>query len=102
MNQLPDPPPVVISLAVLPDYVQAGTIWAGILEDGVYLSTRRGQRWAVWNFGLLAPHVLGVFIFPNFGHPILGRIKQCLPAPSRKDYYSEDQGNSWVRLFCWL
>ncbi len=56
--QLPDPAPVVISLVFSPHYAGDGVVWAGTLEDGVFLSTNRGQKWILWNFGLIDCHIL--------------------------------------------
>ena len=61
-----DPPPVVIDLAVSPDFLHDGTLFAGTMEDGVFNSSDRGGHWASWNFGLLDLNVICLAISRSF------------------------------------
>ena len=63
---LPDPPPMVVSLAISPNYAYDGGLLAGTLEDGVLCSTDRGVQWSTWNFGLLDLNTYDLAISPNF------------------------------------
>lgn len=63
---LPDPPPMVVSLALSPNYAYDGGLLAGTLEDGVLCSTDRGVQWSSWNFGLLDLNTYDLAISPNF------------------------------------
>lgn len=65
-SMLPSPPPVISCLTVSPDYVRDGVIFAGAMEDGVFRSSDRGDRWVRWNFGLLDLHVLALALSPGF------------------------------------
>ena len=63
---LGSPPPSVICLAVSPNYLEDGTIFAGTMEDGVFCSTDRGVYWSGWNFGLLDLNINCLAISPDF------------------------------------
>ena len=63
---LPSPPPVVSCLVASPDYERDGVLFAGTMEDGVFRSSDRGERWVRWNFGLLDLHVLALALSPDF------------------------------------
>lgn len=65
-SALPAPPPVVSCLAVSPDYVRDGVVFAGTMEDGVFRSSDRGDHWVRWNFGLLDLHVMALALSPAF------------------------------------
>lgn len=60
------PPPTVSALAISPNFIQDGTLFAGTLEDGVFRSSDRGWHWSVWNFGLMDLRTLCLAISPNF------------------------------------
>lgn len=60
------PPPLVTALAIAPNYDRDGVLFAGTLEDGVFRSGDRGERWSAWNFGLLDLGVLSLAISPRF------------------------------------
>jgi photosystem II stability/assembly factor-like uncharacterized protein len=64
--RLPEPPPVVSSLAVSPAFTRDGVVLAGTVEDGVFRSADRGRTWTRWNFGLLDLNVLALAISPDF------------------------------------
>ena len=64
--EFPSPPPFVTSLAFSPNYEQDGLIFAGTLEDGVFVSRDRGYRWNTWNFGLLDLNILALEVSPAF------------------------------------
>jgi photosystem II stability/assembly factor-like uncharacterized protein len=60
------PPPLVTTLAISPNYDRDGVLFAGTLEDGVFRSGDRGERWGAWNFGLLDLGALALAISPHF------------------------------------
>ena len=62
----PDPPPTISALAFSPDFKIDQTIFAGTMEDGVFVTTNGGERWVAWNFGLLDLNVICLAISPNF------------------------------------
>ena len=62
----PPPAPVVVALAVSPNFSQDDTLFAGTAEDGVFISTDGGFSWAAWNFGLLDANLLCLAISPDF------------------------------------
>lgn len=64
--ELPPPPPLVVCLVESPNYSEDGTLLAGTLEDGVFCSVDRGNRWNTWNFGLLDLRILAMAISPDF------------------------------------
>jgi photosystem II stability/assembly factor-like uncharacterized protein len=63
---LPAPPPNITALAIPVNYSEAGILFAGTLEDGVYRSSDRGRHWSASNFGLLDLNVLCLSISPAF------------------------------------
>ena len=63
---LPSPPPAISALAISPNFIQDGIVFAGTLEDGMLRSSDRGGRWDAWNFGLLDLNILCVAISPDF------------------------------------
>jgi photosystem II stability/assembly factor-like uncharacterized protein len=65
---LPSPPPVISALAISPNFIQDGIVFAGTLEDGMLRSSDRGGRWHGWNFGLLDLNVLCLAISPGFAN----------------------------------
>jgi photosystem II stability/assembly factor-like uncharacterized protein len=64
--RLPSPLPVISSLAISPNFIQDGIVFAGTLEDGMLRSSDRGGRWYAWNFGLLDLNILCLTISPDF------------------------------------
>ncbi len=64
--EFPTPPPFIASLVFSPNYERDGVIFAGTLEDGVYVSRDRGYHWHAWNFGLLDLNVLALAISPDY------------------------------------
>lgn len=60
------PPPFVSTLAISPNFVRDGVLFAGTMEDGVFRSGDRGGRWSAWNFGLLDLGVLCIDISADF------------------------------------
>jgi photosystem II stability/assembly factor-like uncharacterized protein len=63
----PNPPPLISTLAISPDFLHDGIILAGTTEDGVFHSDDNGQHWKAWNFGLLDLNVYCMGISPDFG-----------------------------------
>ena len=66
---LPTPPPLVSALALSPRYAADGTVLAATVEDGVFRSGDRGNKWGSWNFGLLDLDVYALALSPAFGGP---------------------------------
>lgn len=50
--ELDSPAPIVIALAISPDFARDGLILAATLQDGIFFSSDRGVKWQGWNFGL--------------------------------------------------
>jgi photosystem II stability/assembly factor-like uncharacterized protein len=65
---LPTPAPAVTALAVSPNFGEDGLIAAGTAEDGIFVSTDRGENWIPWNFGLIDLHVNALAISANYAH----------------------------------
>ncbi len=63
---LPPPEPFVSTLTVSPGFVDDGIIFAGTMEDGVFLSNDRGARWDAWNIGLFDLNILCLAVSPDF------------------------------------
>jgi photosystem II stability/assembly factor-like uncharacterized protein len=66
ITTLPTPPPVVADLVISPHFREDGVLLAATVEDGVFRSSDRGQRWKAWNFGLLDLRLLCLSISPAF------------------------------------
>ncbi len=60
------PPPLIVALAVSPNYSRDGVLLVGTAEDGVYHSADRGSRWVAWNFGLFDLNILCLAVSPDF------------------------------------
>ncbi len=60
------PAPTISALAISPDYLKDGTLFAGSLEDGVFRSSDGGRQWSAWNFGLMDLRILCMAVSPNF------------------------------------
>ncbi|RPJ52367.1 MAG: hypothetical protein EHM21_00380, partial [Chloroflexi bacterium] len=63
-----NPAPTVSSLAISPNYSRDETVFAGTMEDGVFISRDGGERWVTWNFGLLDLNVMCLGISPDFAN----------------------------------
>ncbi len=63
---LPSPPPTVTTLTISADFAHDATVFAGTMEDGVFVSQEQGERWVAWNFGLLDLNVMCLAISPSF------------------------------------
>ena len=63
----PAPPPLFSRLLASPDFERDGFLLAATLEDGVFSSSDRGQRWQSWNFGLFDLSVLCLALSPAWG-----------------------------------
>ncbi len=66
ISGLVTPPPLIVALAVSPNFAEDGTVFAGTAEDGVFVSTDRGDSWVPWNFSLLDLNVYALALSPNF------------------------------------
>jgi len=62
----PNPPPTISSLVFSPDFEKDETVFAGSMEDGVFVSHDGGERWVAWNFGLLDLNILGLATSPAY------------------------------------
>jgi photosystem II stability/assembly factor-like uncharacterized protein len=60
------PAPTVSALAISPNYSRDETVFAGTMEDGVFVSLNGGERWVAWNFGLLDLNVMCLSISPDY------------------------------------
>ena len=65
-TSLSSPPPMVSTLAISPNYIEDGVVFAGTAEDGVFRSASRGSQWARWNFGLLDLTAYCIGISPDY------------------------------------
>lgn len=63
---LASPPPLVVALAVSPQYAEDGIVAAGTAEDGVFISSDHGRSWVPWNFGLVDRQVYALVFSPDF------------------------------------
>ena len=63
---LATPAPQVTALVVSPAYADDGFIAAATAQDGVFISTDRGQHWAAWNFGLIDHAIYALAVSPHF------------------------------------
>jgi photosystem II stability/assembly factor-like uncharacterized protein len=70
ISSLPNPPPLVSALALSPHYARDGTVLAATVEDGVFRTGDRGDKWESWNFGLLDLDVYALALSPAFGAPL--------------------------------
>ncbi len=66
ISGLVTPPPLVVALAVSPNFTEDGTVLAGTAEDGVFVSTDRGASWVPWNFSLLDLNVYALALSPHY------------------------------------
>ena len=66
ISGLVTPPPLVVALAVSPNFAEDGTVLAGTAEDGVFVSTDRGASWVPWNFSLLDLNVYALALSPHY------------------------------------
>ena len=90
LTGLASPPPLITSLAISPNYIEDGTVFAGTAEDGVFVSTDRGQQWVPWNFGLIDLDVDCLAISPNFLSD-----QMILTGTQTGIFQSQDGGKSW-------
>lgn len=66
--RVPSPPPAISALAISPNFVEDGILFAATLEDGVLCSSDSGRHWNAWNFGLLDLNTLCIAISPDFAN----------------------------------
>jgi photosystem II stability/assembly factor-like uncharacterized protein len=62
----PPPAPFISALVISPNFANDETLFAGTMEDGVFVSQNSGEQWTSWNFGLLDLNVLALVISPNY------------------------------------
>lgn len=90
---LASPAPVVMTLAVSPDYGRDGVVFAGTAEDGVFCTRDRGARWGAWNFGLLDMNIVCLALSPAFASD------QTLLAGTESGIFcSTNGGRAWREL----
>ncbi|MGE5223873.1 MAG: VPS10 domain-containing protein [Omnitrophica WOR_2 bacterium] len=87
------PPPVISCIALSPDYLEDGILFAGTLEDGIFRSADRGSRWSPWNFGLLDLSILSLAISPGFKQD-----ETILAGTSSGVFISENGGRAWREM----
>lgn len=90
---LPTPPPVILAVAISPDYERDGTLVAASAEDGVFVSTDRGASWTPWNFGLVDLNIHALAMSPDFGAD-----RTLLIGTDTGIYRSRDGGRRWQEL----
>lgn len=90
---LPEPAPLVMALAVSPNFASDGLVFAGTMEDGVFRSGDGGRTWAAWNFGLTDPCVLALAVSPNFV-----RDQTLFAGTSSGVFRSTNTGRGWRAL----
>ncbi len=90
---LPQPPPLITSIAVSPAFVHDGIVLAGTAEDGVFRSADRGDRWASWNFGLLDLRIMALAISPAFASDEI-----VYAAAETGLFRSTDGGRAWREM----
>ncbi|MCU0513513.1 MAG: hypothetical protein MUE40_13205 [Anaerolineae bacterium] len=84
------PPPLVSALALSPDFARDGVLLAATAEDGVFVSSDRGQSWLAWNFGLLDTNVYSLALSPGFA-----RDARVLIGTESGIFSSTSGGRSW-------
>ena len=62
----PPPAPIVVTLAVSPNFDDDHMLFAGTAEDGVFISIDGAATWSAWNFGLMDMNILCLAISPDF------------------------------------
>jgi hypothetical protein len=90
---LPAPAPVIATLLVSPDFGRGGTLLAGTLEDGVFVTGAVPLSPAAWNFGLLDVQVLCGAVSPGFEQDHTAYI-----GTSSGIYITRNAGRSWKWL----
>ncbi len=89
-SRLPEPLPAVSALAISPCYQEDGMVFAGTNEDGVLVTSDRGNTWISWNFGLLDLNILCLAISPQF------EADETLYAGSESGLFrSSNGGRAW-------
>ena len=90
---LPNPPPLVVALALSPNFADDGALLAGTAEDGVFASTDRGKRWTPWNFGLIDLNLNSMAISPDFA-----RDQMAFVGTESGIFRSKNGGRAWHAL----
>ena len=91
--RMPPSTSMILSLCFSPNYLADGMVIAGTLEDGVFMSDCRGERWLSQGFGLLDPTAYCLAISPNFA-----RDNLIFTGTGSDIYYSYNAGRAWRRL----
>lgn len=90
---LPTPPPLVVALALSPNFADDGTLLAATAEDGVYSSTDRGTHWTPWNFGLIDLNLNALALSPDFARDQMGFV-----GTESGIFRSKNGGRAWRAL----
>jgi photosystem II stability/assembly factor-like uncharacterized protein len=91
--QTPMPDPTVLCFCFSPNYRSDGIILAGTLEDGIYFSDSRGERWSYRGFGLQDAAVYSLAISPDFA-----RDETIFAGAESALYYSYNGARAWKLL----
>lgn len=89
----PMPNSVILCLCFSPNYRSDGIILAGTLEDGIYYSNDRGERWSYRGFGLLDAAVYALAISPHFAQD-----EMLFAGAETALYYSYNGARAWKPL----
>ncbi len=92
-SALPNPPPLVVALALSPEFVEDGMLLAGTAEDGVFSSADRGSHWSPWNFGLIDLNIYAMAISPDFV-----RDQMVFVGTESGIFQSKNGGRAWRAL----
>lgn len=92
-SRLGPPEPVITCLAVSPNFSRDQTLFAGSLEDGLYISSDSGVSWFPWNFGLIESNIQSIAVSPSFQ-----RDELAFAAAGGSLYRSQNSGRSWKPL----
>ena len=93
VTELSSPAPVVIALAISPNFAEDGVLLAGTMQAGIFRSTNRSVTWTGWNFGLFDPNINALAISPNFA------TDQTILAGTQSGIFcSTNGGRSWRDL----
>ncbi|HKD12746.1 MAG TPA: PKD domain-containing protein [Thermoanaerobaculia bacterium] len=87
---------VVTALAVAGE--GTGILWAGSVEEGVFLSSDGGATFSPRNTGLPAAYVSSIVIASPDGRSAYVTFAGFLGAPSRHVYRTTDAGATWANL----
>ena len=91
--QIPMSSSMILTICFSPNYLSDGIIMAGTMEDGIFYSDTRGERWVSKSFGLLDPTVYSLAISPT-----LARDETMYAGTDTAIYYSYNNARAWRQL----